>query len=248
MKEQNKIIALASIMLFLGNICFAQDFYMYCGKEKLPYEYGNKDHFSMVVHCPYIEYRTNKAMPRFINVKNLQYLQNRVGKQFFETRVKLDACYIIDFNNKKLVQHKDWLEKADKRVKYAFQYSFLIQGRNKYYFTIVYDSVGNMISPDMIPDHHANNAFSKIIPICKAKDIIESKMAEKLTNISLQYTDSINSFVWRGEFAPKKQADTQIETQTIFIVNANNGLFFKREEKTIYSNCNGNTPPMPKLK
>lgn len=166
MREQNRLPIILGLIIGLSvlfiPVAFSQDFYMLCGKGRLYYDHGNKDNFAMVVHTSYRQYKNMKKVPDYIRVKNQEYLSRRVGKQFLK-KVFLEASYVIEWNNDKISIPDDWKRIADVKVKYAFQYSFKVQGKMKYYFTTVYDSVGNLLSKNMVPDRHRNSSFDSLI-------------------------------------------------------------------------------------
>lgn len=221
---------------------------MRCGKEKLRYEHGNKEHFSLVVLSPYREYKDTKNISAAIVEKNSQYLSERAGTAFID-RAKLEKVYVVDFNDKSLSIPDGWREKANKEVKYAFQYSFTVQKGMKYYFTTVYDSLGSLLSKHMLPVEKDNPAFEQIISACEAKGIVEKSDHDgrKLANLSLQYSDSINAFVWEAHFIDKKTQDPKIYLYKTVFLQANTGKIVKVDEGETYSGCDGNTPPMPNL-
>lgn len=241
--------ALSLILLLIMNGAFAQDFTTRCGRSELRYDYGGKGNFSMAVLCPYTEYKSTAALPKAIVEKNRQYLLNRVGSNFM-SKLKLESTFIVDFSNANLVKHKNWLEKADKRVKYAFQYYFIIQKGVRYYFTTVYDSLGNLISNHMVPSQKENNNFGTIINMCRAKQLSErdSLSNGRVENISLEYSDSTNSFVWEAELTPTKTENPQLMIRHFLILNASSGIIINRKNEESYSSCDGNTPSFPKLK
>jgi|GEM_PF-2196307 len=237
-------------LLFVNNFLYGQDMFTYCGHKKLQYENGNKNHFSLVLHTPYKEYSDINIMPKDIIEKNKNYLLMRAGSDFLKQKAKFVSCYVINFSDNKDHKNREWLAVADKNVKYAFEYYFNIQKGMKYYFTTVYDSIGNLLSQPMLPSINSNQDFDKIIGVCNAKAIAEKDTVfkGKVINISLQYLDSINSFTWNAELPEIKTRKNGIALKRAIIINANTGIIIKREEREIYSVCDGNTPPMPKLK
>ena len=222
---------------------------MRCGKEKLRYEHGNKEHFRLVVLSPYREYKDTKNIPATIVEKNSQYLSQRAGTAFIN-RATLEKGYVVDFNDKSISIGDGWREAANKQAKYAFQYSFTVQKGMKYYFTTVYDSLGNLLSKHMLPYQKDNPDFDRIISVCEAKGIAEKSDYDgrKLANISLQYSDSINAFVWEARFIDKKIQDPKKYLYKTVFLHANTGKIVKIDEGEAYNGCDGNTPPMPNLR
>ena len=221
---------------------------MRCGKEKLHYELGNKQHFSMVVLSPYREYKDTRNIPPNIVAKDKKYLSKRTGKAFF-SRARLEKVYVVDFNDTSISLPNGWREASNKQVKYAFMYSFKVQKGMKYYFTTVYDSLGNLLSKPALPLQSNNPNFDNIIGACEAKQISETsdKDGRKLASLSLQYSDSLNAFVWETRFVDKKTQDPKLYLYKTAFIHANTGKIVKTDEGEIRSSCDGNTPPLPKL-
>lgn len=235
--------------LFAVQAIHAQDFTIFCGKKELRYDYGGKGNFLMVVLCPYKEYKNTSYIPKKIVSINECYLKNRVGKSFF-SKLKLASAFVIDFNDTTIKTRESWVKKADKRVKYAFQYYFIAQKGVRYYMTTVYDSLGNLLSNHMLPSQKLNSQFGNIINICRAKYIAEHDTVYNGTvgKISLEYSDSISSFIWDVELVDLKTKIANVQIRRYLNLNASTGAIIKREEQEVYSSCDGNTPPFPKLK
>lgn len=231
------------------NVAIGQDFTMPCGKEKLRYEHGNKEHFSLAVLSPYREDKNVKNIPVDVVAKNNRYLSARTGAAFLK-RAKLEKTYVVDFNDTSISLPNGWREAANKQVKYAFQYSYTVQKDMKYYFTTSYDSIGNLLSKHMLPFHENNPNFDRIIDACEAKKISETsdKDGRKLASVSLQYSDSLNAFVWETRFVDAKTRDPKVYLYKTVFIHANTGKILKVDEGETQSMCDGNTPPYPKLK
>lgn len=238
-------------LIFINTVvaATAQDLSTYCGNKKIFFDNGNKDNFSLVIHCPYKEYNDIKALPKRIVDINNSYLINRVGR-YFVNKIKFMSCYIVDFSDSSLVEHRSWLEVADRRVKFAFQYYFNVQKNMKYYFTTVYDSAGNLLSKHMLPSVNSNKNFYKLIDVCKATDIAEHDAIFKGTvfTISLQYADTINSFIWEARLNDAQSTMPGESIERNIVIDGNTGAVVNRIQQKIHSACDGNTPPFPKIK
>lgn len=200
----------------------------------------------MVVLTPYREYNRPTKIPKHVITKNRNYLYGRYGKKFIDKNAKLDKCIITDFSDSSLVFNNDWLQHADRRVKYAFQYHFVVQGDMNYYFTTVYDSLGNRLSEHMLPNQKQNEHFDKILSVCEAVKVTErdTSFTSKVWLISLDYSDSLNAFIWEvGHWA--STPDRRITIQKKTFIHANTGEIIKREEQEEFSSCE--PPRMPDL-
>ena len=86
------------------------------------------------MYCPYIEYQDTIAIPLSIRQANQQYLMNRLGGQFYNSRVTLRNVVVIDTSKLEEIQKtKGWINYSmcKSNVKYAFEYFFTIQDRTK---------------------------------------------------------------------------------------------------------------------
>jgi len=210
---------------------FSQDLTLKCGEKEIECENGNKDHFDMVMYCPYEETDTTK-LPQIVLDNAKQYLTARVGQNFFHV-LNYYECQIVNFKKfAKIKKQKGWVsEKSDKRVKYAIQYYFIIQDSLRYYLTIVFDKDGKIISKDQLPSVSKNKQFDKILNVCDAKAIAEQDkvFTGELQNISLEYLGSANTFVWRIEKPAVKEGKKRQRVRRFLLVNANSGKVIKRE-------------------
>lgn len=254
MKELSKMHYYKLVVIFLAVLSltqygYAQDNILYCDNDTLYFDNGNKDHFKLVLYTPHKEYDFANHIPKSILNKNKKYLYNRVGKQFMHNKVTLEKYIVTNFYDTALLLNNEWLKLADKNVKYAFQYYFHIGQGMKYYFTTVYDSLGNLLSKPMLPNKKCNKNFDKLINICDAKKIAEADtfFNDKAWVITLDYSDSLNRFLWEVKHQSTKKDNTRIIVQKIIFIDANTGEVVKHEEDELFSACDGNTPPMPNL-
>src|SRR5688572_25592324 len=112
------------VLIFLSFTFFsymhAQDLYLNCGARKIPCDNGNKNHFKMVISCPYEDVDTTKIPQAILNI-NKTYLLGRVGATFY-AKLHYYSCQVIDFEKyEEIKKTKPYINKktADKRVKYA---------------------------------------------------------------------------------------------------------------------------------
>ena len=186
------------------------------------------EHFDMVSDCPFMETDTAK-LPKAVLDSSKKYLVNRVGKDFYK-RLNYYSCEIVDFSKfDEIHETKPWIDKqaADKRVKYAIEYYFIVQDSMRYYLTLVYDTNARLISKHFLPDSKKNKDFDKIINACQAIQLIDGG---EIQEISLEYLPSKNTFVWRVTSDTERGASTIIERQTT--INACTGKLLKRKKTT----------------
>ncbi len=237
---QKKMVIIILLVLTVCCTVSSQDFTLKCGEKIVPYESGNKGHFEAVIHFPYKEIDST-ILPKTIHDSARNYLINRLGVSFY-TKVYYYASQDID-NKAKIYKFNGFPNpKLDKRTKYAIQYYFIIQDSMRYYFTIVFDKKGRVISKAQIPNYKKNKQFDRIINLCEAKIISEQDklFLGKLVNISLEYYDLINSFVWRIEKPLVKGKKPREEIHRYIILNANTGKVIKRETESWISVCDVN--------
>lgn len=217
----------------------SQDLSLKCGGKEIECENGNKEHFDMVIHCPYQETDTTK-LPQVVLENARKYLTKRVGQQFYQ-QLNYYACQIVDLSKfDEIKKQKGWIdEKADKSVKYAIQYFFIVQDSMRYYLTLAFYKSGNIISKDQLPNISSNKQFDKIISVCNAKQFAEQdkKFKGELQNISLEFFDKANVFVWRIEMPSVKGKKKRENIHRFLLLNANNGQLVKRETETWISVC-----------
>lgn len=189
----------------------------------------------MVIHTPYQKVDTI-AVPKEIREKNRKYLYERVGETFYD-KLQYYGCQIIDLKKyKQIKKERGFTSKklTDKRVKYAFQYYFVIQDSMRYYLSTVYDKDGNLISEHQLPAISRNDSLDNIIDVCQAKQVAETdeNYKGKLEGIALQFSAEYNSFVWEIE-KPAIRKGKEITTPFI-IVHAQTGkIIGHRTEKGI---------------
>lgn len=177
---------------------------IFCNGNPFRYHNGGTGHFAPIVHCPYVEYSDSSKIPSFVIDQNDKYLTDRMGKDFFEKRVIFRNYIVIEpARFDELRKQKGYLnlEMCDSKVKYAFEYYIVIDRDINFYFTTVYDSVGNLLSSHQTPNVAQNKHYDVVIDVCKAKQIADSNQHFKgeVKDISLEYEDAINSFVWVAE-------------------------------------------------
>ncbi len=233
------------LLLFLNVswTVFSQDLYLKCGDKEIACNNGNKSHFEMVTHCPYEETDTSH-LPQLIMANAKDYLINRIGNKFYK-KLNYYSSQVIDFKKyKEIKKQKGWISKtSDRRVKYAVQYYFTVQDNMRYYISVVFDKDGNIISNDQLPNHTSNEQFDKIISVCEMKLIAEQDtiFTGKLLNISLEYLNSVNSFVWRVEKPWIEGTKPREEIHRFLLINAVSGQIIKRENETWTSVCTGSS-------
>jgi hypothetical protein len=232
------VITILTISIFTLT-AFSQDLTLKCGDKEIECKNGNKDHFDIVIHCPYQETDTTK-LPQIVLENARKYLTKRVGLQFYQ-QLNYYACQIIDFSKfDEIKKQKGWIdEKADKRVKYAVQYFFVVQDSMRYYLTLAFDTSGNIISKDQLPNISSNMQFDKIISVCDAKQFAEQdkKFKGELQNISLEFSDKANAFIWRIEMPTIKGKKKRENVHRFLLLNANNGQLVKRETEIWTTVC-----------
>ncbi len=222
---------------------FSQDLRLRCGDKEIECENGNKSHFEIIANCPYEETDT-LHLPQTIKDNARKYLTGRIGSAFY-SKLNYYSCQVVDFTKyREIKKQKGWIRKtSDRRVKYAIQYYFTIQDSMRYYLSIVFDKDGNIISKNQLPDFKSNSRFDKIMSICDTKVIAEQDtvFTGKLQNISLEYLDSANTFIWRVE-KPSVAGTKPMERIGRFIlINAVNGEIIKRETESWVSVCSGSS-------
>lgn len=197
----------------------------------------------MVIHCPYEETDT-LHLPQVIKDNAKKYLIGRVGSGFYG-KLNYYSSQIVDFEKyKKIKKQKGWISKtSDRRVKYAIQYYLIVQDSMRYYLSVVLDKDGNIISNDQLPNYKSNEQFDKIKSVCDTKLIAEQDTVfpGALLNISLEYLDSSNTFVWRVEKPPVEGIIPRKTIHRFVLINAVNGQIVKRETETWTSVCGGNS-------
>lgn len=232
-----------STLLTVSLTVFSQDLKLKCGDKEIECQNGNKSHFEMVIHCPYEETDT-LHLPQIIKDNAKTYLIERVGIDFY-TKLNYYSSQIVDFKKyKEIKKQKGWIRKrSDRRVKYAIQYYFIVQDSMRYYLLVVLDKDGNIISSDQLPNYKSNGQFDKIISVCDTKLIAEQDtlFSGKLLNISLEYLDSENTFVWRVEKTSVEGTKPRETIHRFILINAVRGEIIKRETETWTSVCEGNS-------
>jgi len=233
-----KTTLLISTLLTVSLTVLSQDLKIKCGDQEIDCQNGNKEHFRMIVYCPYAENDSTK-IPKTILDTAKKYLTNRIGETFYE-KLNYYGCQIIDT---KIKQKRDWKKLCDKRVKYGIQYYFVVQDSMKYYLSIVFDKSGNIISKDQLPNFKSNDQFDKIISVCDTKLIAEQDTVfpGRLLGISLEYSASANTFVWRVEKPSVLGAKPRENIHRFILINAVNGQIVKRETESWTSVCQGNS-------
>ncbi len=238
-----KTTMLISTLLTVSITVFSQDLKLKCGDNEIDCRNGNKSHFEMVIHCPYEETDT-LHLPQTIKDNAKKYLIERVGNEFYN-KLNYYSSQVVDFKKyKEVKKQKGWISKTgDRRVKYAIQYYFIVQDSMRYYISVVFDKEGNIISKDQLPNYKSNVQLDKIISVCDTKLIAEQDtiFPGRLLNISLEYLDSENSFVWRVEKPSVVGAKPRESIHRFILINVVSGQIIKRETESWTSVCGGNS-------
>lgn len=232
-----------STLLTVSLTVFSQDLKLKCGDKEIECQNGNKSHFEMVSACPYEETDT-LHLPQTIKDNAKKYLLERVGIDFYR-KLNYYSSQIVDFKKyKEIKKQKGWISKrSDRRVKYAIQYYFIVQDSMRYYLSVVFDKDGNIISSDQFPNYKSNEQFDKTISVCDTKFIAEQDtiFPGRLLNVSLEYFDNANTFVWRVEKPPVAGTKPRETIHRFILINAVSGQIIKRETETWTSVCEGNS-------
>lgn len=213
-----RVSLILSIVLF--HSALAQDTKVHCGNDTIRCNNGGKKHFEPIVNCPYVEYPDTAKVPVFICDINRKYLSERMGV-FFYSKVKFRGCDVIEPEKySELKNKRGFTDKAscNGKIKYAFEYYFMIQDSMKFYFTTIYDEKGNLLSKSQTPDIRQNPDCMNIVDVCEAKTIAEAdtEFKGKMTGISLEYSQKYNSFVWVVE-KPREIKDKKVISRFVII-------------------------------
>jgi hypothetical protein len=250
MKIQN-IILIFLLMTSLKGISQSERFV--CNGNIIRFTNGNINHYRKIVCCPTLKVSKNKFPERIIDSAYL-YLINRIGNSFYKKlsqpiyeEVRLD---LVD--SLKLISPCASIENCqDTTAKYAIGYNFDLPKGMKYYFTLIYNKKGELISNEQLPYFNSNTNCFNIIEPCLAIEIADndSVYKQKTNQITLNYSKSLNSFIWaikKNEYKKEFTEDTYCEPN--LVLDANTGIIIERyiEEKT--SVCHQRRIPYPKLK
>jgi hypothetical protein len=249
-RQNRKLRSMVKITLFVMIFLTAsltgtsQDLILKCGDKEIACINGNKSHFGMVVYCPYEEIDTVK-LPQSIKDNAKKYLTERVGTEFY-SKLNYYSSQVIGFKRfKEIKKGKGWISDSmcDRRVKYSIQYYFTVQDSMRYYVSLVFDKKGNVISEDQLPDYRTNRQFGKIMSVCEAKLIAEQDpvFPGELQNISLEYSEDANTFVWRAEKPAVAGTQPRQTVRRFTEINAVNGKLIGWETQTCISGCGGDS-------
>ena len=235
-------IFLFLLCFFISDLLFGQDFIINCDSEKVPYSNGNISNFSAVARLHYKEYKNIDIIPKAVQQSSQKYLQKRLGQTFMK-RISFNGCFVISKNDKTIVKPKA-------EIRYALQYSFNIQDGMKYYFTLAFDNLGHLLSSNQVPNISDNPKSGNVQGLCNVKNIAEKKstLVGSISNASLQYSDSVNYFIWQIDITEDNKSKKTTPKIERIILNANTGEFIKAEYLNVVSSCDGNVPPYPVLK
>ncbi|MDQ3109369.1 MAG: PepSY domain-containing protein [Bacteroidota bacterium] len=223
------------LFLLFNTSIFAQ---VNCAGREIRSSNGNLKHFRMVSNCPYEETDTTK-LPQLILDNSKKYLLDRVGASFY-SRLQYYSCQVIDFKKyDEIKKTRPWIDKksADKRVKYAIQYFFIVQDSMRYYLSLVFDKDGKVISDHFLPDKKTNENFAQLINSCSAIQIAEADSVFKgqAEEISLEYLPEENAFVWVVQKPVEYRDRTNIHPG--IVINANTGKLVKRQTRKSVTAC-----------
>jgi hypothetical protein len=231
MKQSRNILVI--IALTISQLLFANDLKIHCGNRDVNCNNGNKEHFASVSDCPYIETDTNH-LPKMILDNARKYLVDRVGGAFSK-RLNYYSCQIVDFSKfDSIVIKKPWISKdADKRIKYAIQYYFVVQDSMRYYILIVFDKDGHIISNDELPSVKQNAQFDKILDVCEAVKVAEQDkvFSGEVETISLEFDKKENCFVWSIQKPEVRKGKHKVIERYMYL-NANTGKLIRRRTET----------------
>lgn len=221
-------------LLTFSSTVYSQDVKLKCGDKEINCINGNKSHSEVLFDCDYQE-TDLLHLPQKIKDNAKTYLIERVGKEFYN-KLNYYSSQVVDLEeHNEITKEKRWKRKArDKSAKYVIQYYFTIQDSLRYYISVVFNSNGNIISKDQLPNHNRNIKFNKIISVCQIKLIAEQDTVfpGNILNVSLEYSDIVNSFVWRIEKPSVAGPKPGENIHRFILLNAVSGRMVKRETET----------------
>lgn len=196
----NKLVTIIFALTFCKAL-LSQDAQLSCVDTKLNGENGGEKHFYDIMHCPYTEYADTNMIPVSVRQVNQNYLINRLGQQFFYSKLKLRNVVVVDTAKfEEIRKTKGWISNSmcDKKTKYAFEYYFSVQDSLNFYFTTIYDSNGNLLFYHQIPDIRSNPNFYTYLDACKISKIAlaDRKFKGNIKSIRLDFDPQKNIFVW----------------------------------------------------
>lgn len=227
-----KILFLLIIVIIVSSSeGFSQRERIVCKGKIISFTNGNINHFLRVACCPLVEHTQNTFPKRIMDSAN-SYLIHRVGKAFIEKinqpiyqELKLELMDSIRTTNPCVS-----IENChDTTVKYVISYNFNLPKGMKYYFTLLYNRNGELISNEQLPEFELSiNSFNFIEP-CIAIEITDkdSVYKQRAKNITLDFSQKLNAFVWIVE---KEESINRFNEYTIptLVLNATNGRILER--------------------
>lgn len=193
-----------------------------CNGAATVYNHGNKDHFNVVENCNYVNADTAQ-LPLPVRMAARNYLKDRVGATYYK-QLKYASC--------QLIRNSDGLP-CLYNARFAIQYYVDVTDSIRYTVSLAMDLNGNVLSRPMLPDYKTNPKFDKIITLCEAAQIA-SRDTQHIPNpvLSLEYSESLNSFVWVvGSSAQNKY--THATKPPYIVINAQNGHVINRIRKRL---------------
>jgi uncharacterized membrane protein YkoI len=207
------------------------------------------------------------TIPPFIIDINKNYLMERVGKEFFKTRVVFRRSETIDMNQTEQygkiyniidsdIESKlddSWfadsanlkndsidfysLKRKKDEIKYSFEYYFEVEKGLNFYFATVYDVWGHLISKDQIPDVKKNKEGYKIISLCEAQKIAESDKKYKGELTHISLKYEPNKKIFVWEIGKPILTEGDTRIYPQVTVNAQTGKIIDRKKEKVKGDC-----------
>lgn len=240
------------LLLISNSTVYCQSERIKCEGETIRFTNGNINHFRKIVCCPTIRVTKNK-FPKKIIDSCTSYLVNRIGREFYTKLGKptYDIVRLDLEDSLSIVNPCESRENCeDTLAKYAIGYNFHLFNEMRYYFTIIFNNEGEVISEEQLPEIKSNkNCFDLINP-CAAIKIAnsDSVYSQKSNNITLNYSSQHNSLIWIVELNDIRTDSSRTFHVPTIAIQATTGEILYRFLDKRFSACSGNTPPFPELK
>jgi len=212
---------------------------VHCDKYSSQAYDGGSHNYLPFLNCPDFDFRLIDVeisqIPDSIIEKNNQYLERRLGTDFFENDITLEGIQIVEKDSVSKTRRNmggNWC-KSDQ--KYAFLYSFEIKGF-LYKFHTVYNEHGKRVSKNQVPNFRNDNTVFDFMSLC---DIIEIAAKDKtnrgkqIIDLSPKFDQAYNSILWILR-KPSVSRDPEYTYYRILMIDAVTGeVIFRKKIKEL---------------
>lgn len=212
-----------------------------CRKGSFEVNNGGMAHFMPVVNCPEFDFKfkdiSETEIPLKVRENDQRYILSRMGDEFFENDLIQTKSILIYKDSVDEVRENVGGTHCESPAAFAFKYEFVMMGEVVFQFYTVYDSLGNRLSNNQIPNIVTDASVFNFLPICDIIEIAEKdkkNSGKDISDMRPQYIQEYNSYVWAVR-KPILSEEIEFDAFKVLYIDAVTGEILRRREKKYFN-------------